>query len=365
MRILHRYVTGSFLVTFAATLLVFTFVMAIGALFKASELLVKGVPWLSIAQFFLWGIPSLLAFSIPVSAMTSSLLVFGRLSADNETSAMKACGVSMWQIALGPLAAGLALSVACLVIHNQIVPRSNQATRKILRQLGTQQPADLLDEGRFIDEFPGLTIYIGAKRGDRLANVRIYDLRKEGVRREVRAKSGRIMPGRRSEDIVLELYDVRVDPFADDRPGAMFARQWTLEIEDAFRGHSSRKRRKDRSFSELVDASRRIERYFPNLGPQELAVERMRMLVEMHKRLTLSAACFAFVLLGFPLGTKAHRRESSIGIAISLLLLFNFYLFIIIAEELAKRPGLRPDFICWLPVVLAVTIGSLLIRRME
>jgi lipopolysaccharide export system permease protein len=365
MKILHRYVTSGFLVTFLATLFVFTFVMAIGALFKANELLVRGVAWVDILRVFLWRLPSLLSFSIPVSVMTSSLLVFGRLSADSETSAMKASGISAWQIVLGPLTVAAALSVVCLFINNQLMPRSNQATRQIIVKLGAERPADLFDEGRFIDEFPGLTIYIGSKKGERLENVRIFDLRTPGVKREIRARSGMIAPGRAAGDVTLQLFDVRVDPFADDRPGAMYAKKWSLSIENAMKGHEYRKRRKDSSFSELLGVVRDTKKFFPGLDDKDRAVERMRTLVEIHKRIALSVCCFSFVLLGFPLGTRGHRRESSVGVGIGLLLVFNFYIFIIIAEELAKRPGLRPDFICWIPVALSVGIGAWMIRRME
>jgi lipopolysaccharide export system permease protein len=85
--------------------------------------------------------------------------------------------------------------------------------------------------------------------------------------------------------------------------------------------------------------------------------------VELNKRIVLAVACFAFVLLGVPLGVTAHRKESSVGLGISLFLVFNFYLFVIIAESLARKPEFRPDLIIWIPVLIAVTLGSYLIER--
>ena len=77
----------------------------------------------------------------------------------------------------------------------------------------------------------------------------------------------------------------------------------------------------------------------------------------------MTRGCISFVLLGMPLGIRAHRRESSIGVAMSLLLIFAFYLFIIIADSFSRTPGIRPDLIVWMPVVISVALGSYLVQR--
>ena len=69
------------------------------------------------------------------------------------------------------------------------------------------------------------------------------------------------------------------------------------------------------------------------------------------------------MLLGIPLGIKAHRKESSIGIAMSLFLVFNFYLFIIIGESLAARPETYPHLVVWAPVLVSLTLGLFIMRR--
>ena len=65
--------------------------------------------------------------------------------------------------------------------------------------------------------------------------------------------------------------------------------------------------------------------------------QKMALAVELNKRLALSLSCLTFVLLGIPLGVKAHRKESSIGVAMGLFLVFNFYLFIVVAESLKSQ----------------------------
>ena len=114
MRTLNHYIGRSFLASFFMTVLVLTFVMSIGSLFRITDMIAKGVPLASIGQFFLWSMPALLVFTIPVSVLTGVLLVFGRLSHEGELTAMKACGISLWQTARRPLLYGVLLSAVCL-----------------------------------------------------------------------------------------------------------------------------------------------------------------------------------------------------------------------------------------------------------
>jgi len=363
MRILHKYIAGSLAVSFLVTFVVFTFVMSIGVGFKVTDLLARGVAWRPIMRILLSGIPGALALSIPVSVLTCCLLVFGRFSADGEIAAMKACGVSLWSVARTPRLLALGLVVICLYINNDLVPRGHYMRRYEVRRLGVESPQEMLTEGRFVRDFAGLTIYVGSRDNDQLYDIRIYDLRQRRIRREVRAKSGVIKTGEDENDMLLDLYDVRVDPFFDDRPGAMFCRRWQVTIPDATRTRHYRKKEDDMTYGELLDGILNVAEHNPHLTSDDLAKERMLLLVEFNKRLALSFSCYAFVLLGIPLGIRAHRKESSVGLAISLGLMFSFFIFILVAESLAKRPETQPHLITWLPVLISVLLGSILLNR--
>ena len=42
--------------------------------------------------------PEVLAFSIPIAMLVTVILVFSRMSAENEITALRASGISLWQI---------------------------------------------------------------------------------------------------------------------------------------------------------------------------------------------------------------------------------------------------------------------------
>ncbi len=361
MRTLDRYIVSSFLTTFFAALLVLTFVMSIGAIFKINDLISKGVPWAPIFTIFLAGIPNSLTFTVPISALVASLLAFGRFSADGEISAMKACGISMWRIAAAPLIIALIAAAACLFVNSEVSPRSHFAQRTAMNKLANLSPLELLEEGVFIQDFEGFTLFVEKRIDRRLFNVRIYDLRTT-PHREIRAQSGTVILTNKP-NMIIDLRNVRVDPIMTNRPGALFCERWPVVIPDAFKERTYRKKNTNYTGAELLQGIRDVKALDPYLAPEFYPRKRMGLIVELTKRIVLALSCFTFVLLGIPLGTNTHRKESSIGIGISLALVTVFYIFLVLGETMAKYPQTHPYLILCLPVLASLGLGAYLINR--
>ncbi|MFH1475947.1 MAG: LptF/LptG family permease [Verrucomicrobiota bacterium] len=219
MRILTTYITRQFLLTFVITLAVFLFVMAVGNIFKVIDLFSRGVPGLLILQVFSYGIPFSLIFAIPMSVMAAAFLVFSRMASDRELIAMKACGISLWQVVQAPILIAAVLSLVCIYINCNLAPDSHYARRTVLGKLGVETPLSLLDEGRFIRDFPGFTIYIARKDGQRVSDIVIYEFDRKGVKQTVRAKSGTIEADKRNPGkITIRLFKVRIDQADEQFP---------------------------------------------------------------------------------------------------------------------------------------------------
>ena len=103
MRILHRYILTNFLVTFAMSMAVLTFVMMVGLVFESLKYIARGMDAMLVARFLWQNLPGTLSYSVPVSLLVSSLLVFSRLSSDSEISAMRSCGVPLAAIMRTPV----------------------------------------------------------------------------------------------------------------------------------------------------------------------------------------------------------------------------------------------------------------------
>ncbi len=370
MRVLNRYLLQDYFVIFAMTLLIFTFVMCLGAIVRAVDLAARGISGGLIFKVFLYNIPYMLIFSIPISALVGALLLSGRLSFDGEITAMRASGVSLWQIVSPLLLVSVVLSGICVVINSSVAPRCRHAVRAVIREVASEEPINLLEPGRFVRDFPGLMIYIGSRSGTEVQDVVVYELGEEGPTRDVRAKSGRLRMDQAEQAMYIDLFDVRMDENQKEKGSdaekthRINFQQYPVRLDlSPMQKKVGKRKAADMTMAELVEAIRDIRAAYPELKEEDLSRVRMNLVVDANKRIALSLSCFSFAMLGIPLGMRSKRKESSVGIALSLGLVFVFYLFIIVSNGLVGHPQYRPDLIVWIPVVGMELLGVVLLRR--
>src|SRR4249920_1151057 len=97
MKIIDRYISRQLIVSLLFAIVVLSFVLVLGNIFrKLLPLLVNhDLPVEYVIGFIAYVLPFSLIFTIPWGLLTAVLLVFGRLSADNELIALRANGVSV------------------------------------------------------------------------------------------------------------------------------------------------------------------------------------------------------------------------------------------------------------------------------
>ena len=79
---------------------------------------------------------------------------------------------------------------------------------------------------------------------------------------------------------------------------------------------------------------------------------------EFQKRLSLSAACLSMIFISIPLAIQSRRGEKTIGMALSLALIFVFYIFVAYADAIGGEPEKFPYLIVWLPNLLFTVVGG-------
>jgi len=376
MLILERYVGRSFFGAAFLAWFMLTFVLVVGLMITATNLISRGLKPELVLQYVKLGIPETLGLTIPLAVLVSALLVFGQLSADSEIAAMRACGVNLLTLMGGPVLAGVLLTAFCFYVQNEIVPSSHLARRQLVTSVDAASGLALLEPGRFIRDFPNMEMYFEHKEGNWLHNVIITETSDPNRPREVRAEKAHVTQD--GEDLRIEFHRVRIDPFHPDRPGAGTADRFAHTITNAVKERIIYKQDKNRSLSELfmlipeaeksLAKVRATYREAPGKDMNRIAFlmskARVRgILFEINRRFVFSVAPLCFILVGIPLGIRSHRRESTIGIGIALGIMFVFYLCMVAAEAAVRYPFFPPYILVWLPVALCLGIACWLIPK--
>lgn len=377
MKILEKYVLKSFLTAFFLSWLILSFVLTIGLLVKIVELMIEGMPAEAIGKFVLVSFPGTLFLTIPIGLLVSALLVFSRLSADSEVSAMRACGVNLLQIMRWPILVGLLCTGLCVYVNNEIVPRSHETQQNIKSLISVDVGLDLLEPRKMIDDFEKVKIFFDRKEGNWLYDLRIFDLSNPKGTRVISAE--RTLVFTNGTDIVLDMHKVTMDPIEIGHPGMARADHFQHTIPQAMTVKNIRRKLKDFHFDELRDKIASLRRELDQLRKDRdssvLAERDYRTLrakarrnlsqarTEFHIRMVYAVGCICFILIGVPLGIKTQRKESTIGMAVSLVVALVYYLFVILAQALDKQPALQPYVLVWVPVLICGILACYLIPK--
>jgi lipopolysaccharide export system permease protein len=374
MRTLHYYLTREVLLTLIMTVAVFTFILLLTNLMKEIlSLLVnhQATLWLVFKAIALL-VPFVMAFALPIGMLTAALLVFGRFSADQELTAARASGLSLLSLSTPILLLSVALSLLCGLFNMEIAPSCRTAYKQMLFQLGLETSAGFITEDRFVD-FPGWVVYVRKRNGDHLRDVRLYRIENDRIKSSVTASDGSILVDRSAGILRITLTNATLleqiarAPVSDESSpenGAphdkvqwqpVFANEHSDEISlSRTADHIRKPKLSEMSFRQLQAEIRQRDRQGVDTTPAQ---------VQLHRQIAFSFASFAFTLIGIPLGIRAHRRETTAGVAMALILVLIYYSFIILAQSLESRSEYAPQLVVWLPNFLFQAVGAVLLWR--
>jgi LPS export ABC transporter permease LptF len=363
MKLLDRYIGREVLVTTLFAVGVLSLVLVLGNIFKKLfDLLVnQSVPLDLILSFIGYILPFSLTFTIPWGFLTAVLLVFGKLSAENELTALRSSGVSITRICAPVLVLALVATALCFWINVEVAPRAQRQMKEALLNIITNDPLALFSSDKVIDEFPAHKIYVGEKSGASLRNLLVYQLNEDSEPiRVVAAKRGELRTEVEEQRVLLKLFDARMEQRNDADPDNLSKIQQGTMAEGVL----------PISLKELYEKNKRRGAGLSQLTLSELQRERggrkpSALATEVNKRYSFSLASLAFALIGVPLAVTAHRRETSIGFAFSLGIAFVYFFFIIIADTLRENSAAHPELLVWVPNVLFMALGAVLFYRLQ
>jgi LPS export ABC transporter permease LptF len=365
MKIIDRYVGGSVLATALFGVIVLSLVLVLGkAIKELLEIVINNpdIPISTVLMFMALGLPFSLTFTIPWGFLTALLLVFGRISADNELIALKANGVSIQRISVPVFILAIGLTSICCWINIEVAPWAEQKITRTLTEIVTSNPAALFRGDEVVDQFPDRRIYVGSKEGDVLKNLIMFELNEVNEPlKMVHAKEGVIEPDPENTRLRIHLKDARFEQRDEKEPRdvskihrlSVTEGVFPIPLDQFYKEHLGSRRLSSYPLPELL-------RFIADGADGKL----LEAQVELNKRFSASLACFAFALIAVPLGITTHRKETSVGFGLSLVVAFTYFFFIIMADTFRNVPSAHPALLIWVPNVLFITLGTFLFWRL-
>lgn len=358
-KIINRYIFKEIVSPFIIILFVLTFVLLMGKILQIMDLFInKGVSFFSIIKIILLLLPYFMLFTIPIALLIAILIAIGRLSSDNEITAIKTSGISLIQLFYPVAIASLITFIFSIIISYYIVPQSNTATRRLLFNVVRQNVNIGLKEKIFNDDFKDFLIYADKIPVDKsyMEGIIVSDKRTIGEHNTIFAKKAFLVSDPASMKVKLKLENGSIHTVSPNlrnyRKIDFVTYEINLDLSSALSNFDKpSKSAKDMTMNELLENMKK-----PGIKQKDIR----EFYIEVHKKFSTPLACILFGLLGLPLGIRSHRSVKSKGFATGLLIVCFYYLLRIGGEAFAETGYIPVAVGVWIPNILFAFIGTVL-----
>ncbi len=419
---MDKYIIRELIPPFFGALSVIMFVLVLDFLLDILNLIIaKGVEVFIVGKLFVYNLAWILTLSVPMASLMTSLMTYGRLSEDRETTALKALGIPFWRLVVPGAVLMSILSIGMIIFGDKVVPEANYMAKKLIYQIHRVKPMAALKERIFIEDFPNIVLYIDRldEDAEKIYGVTIYEKQKGEKPRTIIAPEGEVHYDQQADAVNFILYNGTIHDIDPQDPTkytlAEFNKQ-VIQINDLGTrlDETHGKRRGDRELSikmikdkiiqqkKIISDSRQsiretvsdaIDSLFqtrdygarPHSSPirralilsrrQYMTIRRMkfriesadhriRMLsVEYHKKFALPLACLLFLLVGAPVGVWAKKGGLGVAVGLSFGFFLIYWAFLIGGEELADRGVISPIIGMWSGNIVLLIIFFIMLYR--
>jgi lipopolysaccharide export system permease protein len=359
MRILDRYIikelSGPFVFGICAFSSIF---IGTDVLFKMARFITEqGAAILTVTKLFVYSLPRIVVLTFPMSMLLAALLAFGRLSGNSEVVAMKTGGISFYRLITPVIVVAFFVSIFAVFFNEMVVPAANTAyTRTIQEEINNAKLPKTQDHVMIRD--------IKAGQLQRITYARQFN------------GETNVMQG---VDI-QEFENGRLARIINAEKASWNGKNWDLAngiiYGVAENGNLEHTLRFQKQIVNVEKSPNEISR--EQKQPKEMTIEELKthikvrerefvstnsLQVELHQRIAVPMASLIFTLIGAPLGLQPHRASSSIGLGLSIVIIFVYYSIMTVSTALGQSGAIPPVLGAWLPNLLMITFGAWLIRR--
>jgi lipopolysaccharide export system permease protein len=363
-RTLYFYLIKELFPAFLLGLIGFTFILLTGRIVQLMELFVnKGVPLGYILRLLYLLLPSFMVLTIPMATLLSVLLAFNRLSSDNEITALKASGVSLYQMIPPVLVFAVATYVATTFLSLYSVPRANEGSRALLYELVSSKANAGIREKMFNDDFEGLVLYVEEIKPRTLAweKVFISDSRNPAEVLTIIAREGEVLSDPGTLVITLRLKRGAIHKLGKEPDAYQKIDFSTYDLRLYLKTGLKEKGTEEKHPADmtLAELSRAIQALQAKGSAAKI------QWVKVHEKFSIPFACLVFGLIGIPLGLQSRvaRGGKFQGFAWAIGVLLVYYLLTNAGTSLAERGVVLLEVGMWSANAIFLTLGVYLLVK--
>jgi lipopolysaccharide export system permease protein len=353
--LIDQYVSRMYLRMVALAFLALVGLFYISTFIDASDKLFKGTAnGTMIMTLLVYRTPQFVYFVIPIAALLSVLVTFGLLSRTSELTVMKACGISLYRVALPIVLLSLLFSAALFALDQEVLARANRRATAIDDQIRGRPPKTFNPlNRRWMIGRDGSIYHYGHfdPRHETLTSLSVY----------------RLVPGtwRLASQTYSATAEFRngwtgVNGWSQDftaaaSKGRTFTREsLPLEPPEYFKTEDTEADLM--TVAQLRRTVRELAATGANVVPQQ---------VDLQRKLAFPFVTFVMTLLAVPFGVTTGRRGALYGIGLGIVLALTYWLLMSVFVAIGKAGLLPPILSAWTPniIVSAAAIYLLLTTK--
>jgi len=362
-QVVDTYLLSSFLFYFVLWLVSFVLMFHVFTFFELlSDVIKNHIPMSRVFTYLFFLSPRLIYRFTPVSVLTAVLVVFGVLAKNNEVTAFKACGVSMYRLTVPILAGGLLLSGALFAFDHYWVPDADRIQDAIRSEIKGRPPHTSLD--------PGRTWFYGLE--DRIYNYKYFD-QKEKVMLGVNVfeidpetfRLKRHIAAERASWVPAVNAWVFQNGWSRDLKGYQEAP--VFEFAGGVKVFPELKETPDYFVKDALQSSQmnflELRSYIGDL--KQSGFDTIQLQVQLYKKFSVPLFAFILALVSAPFAFLAGNRGGMAGIGMSFVIFVTYVSVDQFFEQLGNLSELPPQLAAWSPDVVFSLVGLYFLARMR
>lgn len=330
----------------------------IGRMLQLKELfLAQNLGLGEIMQLFAYLTPFFLLLLLPIACMLAVFLTFLRMSTDNELLALKAGGISIYQLLAAPAVFCLLCTAVDFGVSFWGLSWGMDNFKSTVIEHARSRTRLVLQPGVFNREFPGLTLFAQQvdPGGKGLRQVFVRDETRPDVHATIVAPTGQVATDTQQGQIVFLLRDGHIYRRTGGKIDVLGFDVYAVRLDLArlFGGFRlAQDKPKEMSLDQLLALKDDPEALLKDNGTFH-----KKILVEIPKRYALPSACFVLGIFALPFAFSFQGLKQHLGLVLALGCFLVYYTLLSVALSLGETATLDPSIGLWIPNVLFLLVA--------